>query len=188
MKEILAVARSGKIHILKRDGTIEPFDLYKLRGSLLRVLPAEEGNVLRAEAMAAAVRCYLLQRGLQCASSAAILEMVLTALRLMGWHGAAARLEQRHIARSALRSRLALQYHDGRLTAWSKEWLVQHARSHWLLGRTAARILAGQVEQHLLDRGARQVDRRTIMKALEWLVGAYGLATPVPAEAAGRPL
>lgn len=180
------MVRSGKILVLKRDGAVEPFDIHKLQGCLLRVTGSGEGQAVRAQAVAAAVCCYVVQRRLRCVSSAAILEMALTALRSIGWKAAAARLEYRHNARSAMRSRLMLHHHDGRVTGWSKEWLAQHARSRWSLGRTAGRILAGQVEQWLLDSGAGQVRRAEILRMLGWLVTAYGLAEVPAAEAAGK--
>ncbi len=170
------MARSGKILVCKRDGTIEPFDLYKLRGCLLRVVPGGAGRLVCAGAVAEAVGCYLASRCLRWVSSAAILEMVLTVLRAVGWGVAAGKLERRHSRRLAMRGRLTLRHYDGRLTAWSKGWLVQRARSQWSLGRSAGRILAGQVEDSLMRRGAREVHRADVMRLLARRAADYGLA------------
>lgn len=180
------MVRSRKIFVLKRDGTVERFDFHKLRGCLLRALAGKDRNVLRAGAIAAAVEWYLAERRQQCVSSAALLEMVLRALHAVGWQVAATRLEGRHNVRAAVRGRLALRHPDGQTTVWSKQWLVEHACSRWSLGRTAGRILAGQIENRLVDRRARRVDRSTVMEMLGRLVVAYGLGIPLPAETADR--
>jgi transcriptional regulator NrdR family protein len=185
--ETVVVVCSGKIHVLKRDGTIEPFDPFKLCGCLLRALPHRERSVFRAGALSEAVGCYLLRRGLRCVSSAALLEMALTALRAVGLTGGAWRLEQRHALRSTMRSRTTFCHGRHQPSAFSKEWLVKYACRRWSVGRTVARILAGQIEQHLIQSGAREVSRSDIMNMLGWLAGAYGLATPFRAAAAGRP-
>ena len=170
--------------MLKRDGGAEAFDRAKLRGCLLRVLPAGRADVYFADALAEGIACYLRRGGVRCVSSAAILEMVLTVLRAVGMGAPTAALERRHAARLALRATLVIRHDRGRRTAWSKDWLVRQACSRWGLGRTAARIVAGQIEQSLLRRPPRDLSRSAVMKMLTARVADYGLAArqaPAPA-------
>ncbi len=170
------MVRSGTISVVKRDGTVEPFDLCKLRGCLLRILPDGRGDLYLAGALAEGIECYLRRRGLRCLSSAAVLEMVLTVLGGMGLTAAAEGLERHRAARLALRHRLTVSHHGRMRTAWSKGWLVRRTRSQWGLGRAAARIVAGEVEQSLVRRGARDVGRSDVMAMLEARLAAYGFA------------
>ena len=101
---------SRTIFVLKRDGSVEPFDKNKLRACLLRVLPPHEGCADRALALASAVRCYLLRRRERCATSAAVLEMVMAALRAVNLPLTAERLEEWHSARLSMRNRLTLRH------------------------------------------------------------------------------
>lgn len=175
---------SGTILVLKRDGTAERFDHHKLRGCMLRAMRAADEDTHVGEALARAVGCYLLRRGIRCVSSGAVLEMVLTVLRVAGLDEAKARLEQRHAARLALRGGLRLHHDNGVCTAWSKQWLVQQGRSQWGLGRPTARILAGQVEQALMRRRGRDVSRSDAIRMLARSAAAYGLVTTAPAATA----
>ncbi len=172
--------------MLKRDRTAEPFDRHKLGGCLLRAMPAaiQDGHV--AAALAGAVHCYLIRRRVRCISSPAILEMALTVLEAAGLREAKARLEKRHGARVRLRSRLRLHHDGGACTAWSKQWLVRQGRSRWGLGRTAARILAGQVEQALVRHRLRDLTRSAAVRLLGLSAAAYGLAPPAAAEVLPR--
>jgi hypothetical protein len=174
------------VFVLKHDGTFEPFDRQKLRACLLRVLPAPREDFHFAEALSIAIRCYLRGRRIRCLSSAAVLEMALTVLRAVGLTGAAAELESQHAARLQGRSRLTIHHNDGRRTAWSKEWLARQAASRWGLGRTAARILAGQIERELIRQDVRDVGRAELMQMLAVNAAAYGLAGPGQRQAISR--
>ena len=69
-----------------------------------------------------------------------------------------------------------MHHGSGTRTAWSKDWLVRQGCSQWGLGRAAARILAGQVEQTLVRRRTRDVSRSAVMKMLSSRLADYGLA------------
>ncbi len=176
------MARSGTISVLKRDGTIEPFDRLKLRGCLLRAMGSRREAYL-ADVIAAGVECYLRRQRTRCVTSPAVLEMVLAVLGRLEMHPAKAALEGRHAARLRLRDRLTLHHTADTRTAWSKDWLVHQGRSHWHLGRAAARILAGEIEQRLMQRGALEADRQDIIRMLARDVAAWGL-TDVEAQPA----
>lgn len=198
------MAGSRKIWILKRDRAIEPFHRGKLRACLLRGLAGEGRRFDLAEAIAASIESFLRLGGRRCASSVALFEMALTALRALGMSEAVDALEQQHLRRAGLRARLAVVHGDWgpqarctglggpSCTAWSKHWLVQQARTRWALARPVARILAGEIEQHLAGtpnamsrvwgppREERRINRQDVLAMLADLVAAYGLA-PVPA-------
>jgi hypothetical protein len=151
----------------------------------MRVLSPEEGGAYAADALSSAISCYLLRRRQRCVSSAALLEMTLVALRTVKMDEAADRLEQAHARRVGMRAHLVVQHQAG-CTAWSKDWLTQHARQHWSLGRTVARILAGQVEQELTRRSSSRVRREQVLAMLAERVEQYGLVPACPLEPAAR--
>lgn len=169
------MARSGKISVVKRDGSIEPFDRFKLRGCLLRVLPPGAEEFYLAGALSSAIECYLRRLGRRCVSSAALLEMTLQALCSANQDPSALALEHRH--RRRLEMRNALQVRHGRShIAWSKQWLAHLAATRWELSRPAARIVAGDVEERLLARPRRHLSRKAVLAMLDEALQAYGLA------------
>jgi len=173
------------IRVSKRDGTIEPFQRWKLRCCLLRVVGPQTPDGFWADALSAAVQCYIRRRGLTCVSSAAVLEMALTALRAVCLEDSARRLEQWHTARARMRGRLRLYHQDGRATNCTKQWLVEHLCKRWSLRRTTARILAGQLEKRLIRAGTDSLTRSEVLGMLERLVSAYGLVQTHPSPTAG---
>jgi hypothetical protein len=183
--EALLLARSWKISVLKRDGSIEPFDRLKLRGCLLRALPSCGEEYYLAEALSAAIECYLHRIGRRCVSSAALLEMALEALCSANQDPSARRLEHRHRRRLAMRNALHIRHGQAR-TAWSKQWLAQLASARWELSRPAARIVAGDVEEHLLTHPRRHLSRRQALLLLDEAMSAYGLAETATAAASIR--
>ena len=180
-RQTAVAPRPVRISVTKRGGTVEPFDFCKLRACLLRVLPAAQSRFVRAGALAAAVRCYLIRRGRRHVGSAAILEMALTALRAMGQADAAKRLERGHLARTIMRSRLTMTNAAGRRVSWSKEWLARQVRARWGLRRTTARIFAGQIEQGFIRHRRQRVRRAAVIEMLSRTVAGYGLARPARA-------
>jgi hypothetical protein len=149
----------------------------------------QRADAYLADVIAAGVECYLRRRRTRCVSSPAVLEMVLAVLGRLDMHHARDALEAWHAARLRLRDRLTLRHDADARTAWSKDWLVHQGRSHWRLGRAAARILAGEIERRLMQRGAREADRRDIMRMLAGDIAAWGLtgleAQPAGASGAG---
>jgi len=174
------------ICVLKRDGSIELFDRHKLRGCLLRAVHLPGNDYPVADALASAVECYLHRRGVRCVTSAAVLEMSLTALEAAGLPEARAKLEARHGDRQVLRGRLSIRHANGARSAWSKNWLVHQACRQWGLQRATARIFAGQVEDALMARTAPEIGRSAALRLLARALAAYGLAGPEqPAPAVG---
>jgi hypothetical protein len=184
------MARPWTVRIIKRDGCIESFNRLKLRRAFGRAIGGDDALFL-ADLLSSAVAFYLRRRRLRCVTSAALLEMALTSLRAAALRDAAAAMEQRHWQRAELRRHLAVRHEHGAATAWSKQWLVQQARSQWHLSRPLCRILAGQVEESLLgrwrhrlstsDRSRRRIDRSGVLAMLEQAAAEYGLADAMPA-------
>jgi len=192
------VRASSTIWVLKRNETIEAFDRQKFRGCLFRALRGGRRDAHWAGALAHAVECFLRRRRVRCLSSAAVLEMAVVALASVGRTASARNLEARHAARLKMRQRLTVRHGSGVRTAWSKDWLVRRAAAEWGLGRTGARVLAGQIEQNLIARDGREVSRARVVQMLAQYVSAYGLtsrqatagaeADDAPARQAPRPV
>ena len=173
------MARSRTICIQKRNGTGEAFDRNKLRACLLRVLDGQDENFSYAHSLSAAILCYLRRRKTTCITSAALLEIVLAALRSVGLPEAADRLEQHYMDRADLRSRLRITHDEaGLATSWSKDWLVQQAVCRWGMSSGAAKALAGEVEQRLADRRGYEISREKLLEMLDGLAESYGLTVP----------
>jgi hypothetical protein len=147
-------------------------------------MPSGNADLYYADALSEGIECYLRRNGVRCVSSAAVLEMVLTVLRATGMAAAKAALESRHVARRRLRASLVVHHGGGTRTAWSKDWLVRHGCSQWGLGRAAARILAGEVEQALLRRRTRDVSRSAVIEMLSSRLAEYGLVAGAAATVA----
>ncbi len=178
---------SRKIFILKRDGSIEPFDKHKLRACLLRALPPHEGCLDRATALSSAIRCYIIRRRERCVTSAAVMEMVLAALRAVSLPITAERMEDWHAQRLEMRNRLVLHHSDTASSNWSKDWLVQQAKAQWGIGTVSARIIAGHIERILMAGGCLAITRAEVIAMLEQQVSAFGLVLACPLQEAGWP-
>lgn len=182
------MARSRTICVVKRDGTVERFDRFKLRACLLRVLPAGIDGAYGADALSSAIGCYMQHRNVRCTTSAAVFEMALTALRTVHMHEQVQLLEEWHSARQTLRNSLHLEHQPGRRTRWSKQWLVQQARHQWDLGRPAARVLAGLLEKRLMLLAPRVIKRDQALAQLTKLAEAFGLAAPLTIQPVPAPV
>jgi len=113
-------------------------------------------------------------------SSAAVFEMVLKTLRRVRMEIPAAVMETHHTWRARMRTGIRVLYDDGRKAMWDKGWLAKLICSSWRLGRTTARILAGLMENQLLEVRARTVRRSELIRRANAMVAAYGLADAVP--------
>lgn len=173
---------SGTIRVVKRDGRAEPFEPAKLAGSIGRAMRETVHRPSDARELALAIGLYLARSGWGCVSSAALFEMTVKVLRRAGLAEAADVLEADRRRRRAARDRLRVRHGGGKVTLWDKSWLGELAERGWLLSRSTARILAGEVERELLAGGAREVSRRDVLARLNAMVAAYGLAGSVPAS------
>jgi len=171
---------SRTIRVLKRDGSVELFDAAKLACSMWRAMRRRGRRYDDAVQLSLAMEIYLNRSELRCISSAAILEMALKVLKRVRMNRAAAAMERRHNQRAAGRRKLIIRHDDGKVTYWDKTWLVHQARGSWHLSSSAARIIAGRIEDELLAERARTIDRAILLERLNATVAAYGLADAVP--------
>ena len=171
---------SGTIRVLKRDGSVEPFDLARLAGAMWRAMPGTPGRYRDARPLAEAVCLYLKRCRLRCVSSAALLEMCLQVLRRVGLGEAAVAMETHRAARRTLRRTLRIRHEAGSATLWDRTWLAELAERCWGLPPSAARLLAGQFERELLAERPRELPREEVLARLNRCAGAWGLADAVP--------
>jgi len=171
---------SGTIRVVKRDGVFEPFDRGKLAAAMCMAMDDCPYRRVDSEELACAIEIYLQRKGWVSVSSAAVFEMVLKTFRRVRMDIPAAILETHHTWRARMRTGIRVLYDDGRKAMWDKGWLVKLICSSWRLGRTTARILAGQMENQLLEARVHIVRRTELIRRINALVAAYGLADAVP--------
>lgn len=170
---------SRTIRVLKRDGSIEAFDVWKLAGAMGRAMAAVGMGQENARQLARAIEIYICRSGRPAISSAAVLEMSLKVLGRVRLDEAAAAMESHNARRSARREQVRVRHQDGTVTYWDKTWLCQLARQSWQLSIAAARIIAGQVEAKVLDGAETLIERRVVLRHLNDAVSAFGLADAV---------
>jgi len=174
------VSGSRKVRIVKRDGSSEPYDGAKLAGTVYRAMWRGPGGRQCACHLAVAIGIHLRRSHLRRISSAAIFEMVVLALRRVGFTEPADRMEAHHRRRARLRGGLRVHHDSGQVSLWDKSWLGELGRRSWFLSRPTARILAGQVECELLEADVSDLSRQDVLERLNRLVSEYGLADAVP--------
>lgn len=176
------MSTSWKIRIRKQDGGREAFDIEKLTGSLRRGMRQVGVSAEGACELARAIHIHLQRRRRRLISSSAVFEMVLKALRQVRMGETAEILELHRMLRAVRRRLLYVRHEDGNVTMWDKSWLAKLAEGIWCLSPGTARILAGEVEIHLLPQEEREVSRREVLDLLNQKVSQFGLADAVPVE------
>jgi hypothetical protein len=171
---------SRKTRIRKRDGSIEEFDAAKLAGALRRVLERLEGVRADANDIAEGLQLYLRRTRRTLVSSSAIFGMLVKILRRVRLGDAAELLELHRTLRMVRRRLLRVRHEEGYTTQWDKSWLAALTERMWHVSPTTARILAGDVEMHLLPQEETEISRRDIIEMLNHHVSQWGLAEAVP--------
>ena len=171
---------SGKIRVIKRDSTEEPFDARKLAASMFSAMQGGRGRLYDAVQLSIAIGIYFERSSLRTVNSDALSELAVKVLRRCRLGEAASAMEEFRQQRRIRRTRLCVQHEGGEVTMWDKGWLSSWAQGSWMLSRTTSRILAGQVERELLDGGAMVVSRLDVLDMLNRRVAEYGLADAVP--------
>ncbi len=166
--------------VIKRDGSVEPFDLERLSGAFWRGLYAVGGTMGDARQLARAVQLHLRRKGYTEISTEAIFEMALKALRRVRFAEAAELLQLHRVLRAARREQLQVRHHGDHLTRWDKSWLVQLAEEFWPISHRTARIIAGEVEEHFLVPDRSEVPREKVLALLNRKMCELGLADAVP--------
>jgi hypothetical protein len=174
------------ISVVKRDGSVEPFDEAKLAGALRRGMDRRDDSQAQVENLARALGLYLRRLRRPRVSSTAIFEMVLKALRRVKMGDRAEMIELHRTLRRVRRRLLRVRHDDGQVTQWDKSWVVCLAERLWGLSRRTARILAGEVELDLLPQEECEIPRRDVVDALNRRVVEWGLADAVPVQGVGK--
>jgi transcriptional regulator NrdR family protein len=169
------VKGSWKIRVLKRDSSIEHFNIAKLRLSLWRALGADSESFLHADWLAHAIQGFLHYEGHRAVSSRALFEMAVRSLRCVERDDAGDALEAHRRVRRQRRDVLTILHEDGRRSRWDRSWVTAHLRQRWSLGRSAAKALSAQIEADLLARPG-ELARRAVLDRVDGLVEAFGLA------------
>ncbi|MBN1554358.1 MAG: hypothetical protein JXA11_06410 [Phycisphaerae bacterium] len=178
------MAMSRKTRVRKRDGSVEEFSAAKLAGALRRVLDRLEGARADAYDLAAGVGLYLRRTRQSLVSSSAVFNMLTKVLRRVGLGDAAELMELHRTLRMVRRRLLRIRHDDGCSTQWDKSWLAMLAERMWHVSRGTARILAAEIELHLLPQEEREISREEIVELLNDQVSQWGLAEPVPVSGA----
>ena len=171
---------SGKVRVVKRDGSVENFDRAKLASAMWRAMRAAVGTFDDARQLAWAIELYVGRRGWGVVSSAAIFEMALKVLARVRLVRAAEALESHCAWRSYRRRRLRVDHGGGKVTFWDKTWLSELTRRCWHLSRSTARIIAAEVESRLLGGRGCRVGREEVLEMANARVAELGLADAVP--------
>lgn len=172
---------SGTIRVIKRDRSVEVFDVRKLAGAIWRASIGGEAMYSHAVQISEALEVYLLRKRETCLTSSAIFEMAIKALHCVGLSDAARRSEAFRSLRGELRNRVRIVHEGGRQTRWDKGWLVKLAANCWLVSPETARIVAGRVERRIFSRNIDRLGREEVIAMLNEVMAEYGLADAVPA-------
>lgn len=183
----------GKIRVLKRDGTIEPFLLAKLLDAIGSAFSAsgepQERNMATARGLTEAVHAYLEKTSpdqpVPSEHLGELVELVLaqtghTAASMAARHHVEDRNRRRRWLRVAQRRRS-----DGCVVhrQWNKRQVVAYLRKEHGLEVTTARIIAGRVERLVLNCGLKVVTAGLIREIAVSELLAWGL---LPAALAVR--
>ena len=168
------------ICVRKRDETLEPFDRWKLTGSMWRAMQGTQGSFDHARRLSEAAQIYLKRSSEECVSSRALFEMMLKALRYVGLEEAAESAEAYYKWRNALRRKLRIRHEGGAVTYWEKGWACEFASRSWNISRSVGRVVAGKIELEFLLGGEKTLWRGEVIEQLNRLVAEYGLADAVP--------
>jgi hypothetical protein len=176
------------IEIIKRDGSHEPFDAAKLRSCLAAAMQNCHYDVRYATALSQAVASHLEQwERRQPPSSDYLFRCVRSVLMETGLQDVAQCLVAHR--RERLASRRSLQICAGDAdepVAWDKQRVVQSLEGRYGLGRTVARVIAGEVERRVLGLGYRLISASLVEEVIRNELMAWGLIEQwQPASAAG---
>lgn len=170
----------GTLQVIKRDGSLEPFNSRKLAGSMYRAMTETSGRYRDAADLAGAIRCHLDRSATRCIASRTLLEMCTKVLRRVRMNRTAWAMEAWDQWRTDARGRMAIRHRDGSRAQWEKGWAAKLLEQTWQLAPETARILAGRLEEELIRQGASEVHDEDAMAMVNAEVAAVGLADAVP--------
>jgi len=167
---------SRKINVVKRDGSMEPFDVHKLAASLRRA--GCEDGYREAIALASGMCIHLVRKGVSRIDHSEILGMVRKILGDRAFDGMTV-IELHCRLRDEMRKEVFVRYDDGNFVRWDKSWMVGLIHRMWDVSIPVSRILAGEIEMELLESTKKVFDRNELVRIINVLVSAFGLADAV---------
>lgn len=180
-------ASSGKatMRVRKRDATIEPFEIAKLRNCLRAAMhgaadPAGLDNTA-AGSLAEAIQEYLrVSTPRRVASAGHLAELAEVVLSQTGHDAAAMAFRQHAQLRDQQRKWLMVacpRPSDGRFVQqrWRKSRLVASLQQGHTLDRSTARMIAGRVEQLIFNCGLKVVTANLVREMANSELLAWGL-------------
>ncbi len=171
---------SGMIRVLKRDGTIEPFDTRKLAGAIWRAMRGMPGRYEDACQLALAMKIYIDRDTVKVVSSGAIFEMAVKVLRRVSLAEAAETLRMHRGQTHAWRHVMRVQHYSGAVTYWDKAWLSELACKSWYLMPRTGRLIAAQIEEQLRRANRTDISRGELVEMVNRCVTELGLGDAVP--------
>lgn len=171
---------SGMIRVLKRDGTVEPFDARKLAGAMWRAMRETPGRYEDACQLALAMKVYIDRETVKVVSSGAIFEMAVKVLRRVSLAGAAETLRTHRGQTHAWRHVMRVQHHGGAVTYWDKAWLSELACKSWYLMPRTGRLIAAEIEEQLRRTDRKSISRGELVEMVNRRVTELGLGDAVP--------
>lgn len=174
------MSESGKIRVLKRDGTVEPFDARKLAGTMWRAMQGTEGRYEDACQLALAMAIYVSREPAKVISSGAIFEMAEKVLARVSLAEAAKTLRAHRSETHAWRRAMRVRHFDGKVTYWDKAWLSELACKSWYLMLSTGRIVAAEIEDKLRCANREIVSRGELVEMVNRRVTELGLGDAVP--------
>ena len=174
---------SRTIHVVKRDGQLEPFGMLKLAGAMWRGMQQTgEGRFRQACDLAQAVEVHLHRTAQYTIASDAIFTMIIRVLRRVGMGRSGQSIETHRLWRRAKRVGLVLVHGPEKVTLWDKGWLCEVVRRAWNVSPATARTVAGAVEGELLAAAEIMVTRAEVLDRMNRVVSEFGLAEAVPVQ------
>ena len=168
---------SRKIDVIKRDGSLEPFDVNKLAASIRRVSRYDEYH--HAVGFAEGIRVHLLRKGILTVGTDDILEMVQKIMAERESH-AMITMELHSRLRQEIRKDIFIKHENDTCVAWDKSWAAGLIHRTWDVSMSVSRIFAGEIEMELLENARSVFDRDELVRMMNEMVMAFGLADAVP--------
>jgi hypothetical protein len=175
----------GSIRVRKRDGSVEPFVLSKLRTCLGNGFQASgemrERGTATCQELAEAVHAYLERTEPEATvSSKRLAELVELVLSQTGYSAASMAIRQHVQLRDQQRRWLRVasrQGAEGRYIQrrWNKARIVAHLNGHHQLDAPAARMIASRVEQLIIACGLKVVTTGLVREMTMSELLAWGL-------------
>jgi hypothetical protein len=166
--------------VIKRDGSIEPFELPKLRTALARVMKSAACDEKLADPLARAVAAHLEEWDEPTPPTTDyVFRCVKSVLQQTGLEEAARDFVRQRRARDQRRRTVRIVDRDlrsRRFQAWRKSAVVTTLKVDYGIGHAAARFLAGRTEDQIFALNYRLVSKTLITELMRNELLAWGLA------------